>query len=190
MIFYGIPNIKNYPVQAFDSILELIGFLRLQFAGLFQRLLSQQASQTDSKTYYDIKEASNTIKLLITELSDEKDELFKKFEGTIYSTNAVIRNIAKKPGLNKSTFFAKNRDALDEFIVAMGFVETESSPLEVVYQRIDGMFILTISEDIYDEHNNIKDIRNDDKINEMVQYKQIKKNDFTYFNIGNDDVPF
>ena len=183
-------NIKNYPTQPFDSISELIGFLRLQFAGLFQRLLSQQAAQTDSKTYYDIKEVSDTIRLLVAELSDEKGEFFRKLEGTIYSTNAVIREIAKKMGLNKATFFAKDRDALEEFIQAMGFVETEASPFDVVYKRVDGRFSLTISEDIFDEQDNIKDIRNHDRISKMIQYKELERTNFLDTDIYNGDLPF
>lgn len=180
-------TVKNYPIQSFESVSEIIRFLRLQFAGLFQRLLSQQSSQTESKTYYDIKEITDRIELLVSELSDEKDEFFKKFEGTIYSTNAITRDIAKKIGLNKSTFFAKNRAALDEFISEMGFFEVETSSDGVVYRRNDSMFELTISENIFDEHDNIKDIRKNEEIENLIKYQQVETK---FEDFDDDDLPF
>jgi hypothetical protein len=171
-------NIKNHPIQSFFAVTDIISFLRQQFAGLFQKLLSQQAAQTDSKTFYDIKEISDTIKSLTSDFIAEKEDFFKKFECTIYSTNAVLRAIGKKIGLRKSTFYAKNRDSLDEFLCSIGFTEA-SIPVENhydYYRTVDGIeYLLRISHNIFDDKNNIKDIRLNDDIEKMIVYEPVEE---------------
>jgi hypothetical protein len=169
-------NIKNHPIHSFNAVTDIITFLKQQFAGLFQKLLSQQATQTDSKTFYDIKEIADTIRLLTNNFIEEKDDFFRKFEGTIYSTNMVIRNISKKLGLSKSNFFAKNFEALEEFLFAMGFHKNGFSSDTNVYEYcrcIDrNKYTLKINGNIFNEQNNINDIRAHNLIDELVVFEQ------------------
>ena len=44
-------------IQPFSSTDEIINNLKLQWAGLFQNLLSREASQTETKTVYDLEES-------------------------------------------------------------------------------------------------------------------------------------
>lgn len=85
--------VNNHPIISFNNVQEILENLKQQFAGLFQHLLSQEATITESKTFTDLKNTSDEIKALIAEFSSEKDSFFSKFNGTIYAPNHIISYI-------------------------------------------------------------------------------------------------
>ena len=63
-------------IESFDTTDDITRTLKLQFAGLFQNLLSREASLTDSRTACDLQQSSDAIKLVIEELRAEKEDFF------------------------------------------------------------------------------------------------------------------
>lgn len=168
-------KIKNQPIKPFDNTSEIIDELKVQFAGLFQRLLREQATLTETKTAYDLQQSADDIKAAAQEFHKEKEEFFKKFDGSIMSTNAIVRFIGKKIGLKKSMFFAKDYAAIDDFLIAIGF-STDNFDFEdeYIYTRImgDTQQTLTLSAEIFDAEKNLKDLRSIEKIEELVIYNE------------------
>ncbi|MCL2362477.1 MAG: hypothetical protein FWC73_11790 [Defluviitaleaceae bacterium] len=185
-------SIKNHPIESFNDVATIINYLRQQFAGLFQSLLAQKATQTEIKTYHDIKEVSDLIKSLTNDFILEKDDFFNKFDGSIFAIKPIVRHICHKIGYKKFALFAKNIEALEEFLNATGFEDKHMSCDKREYiANINGVqHILSIDQSIFDENTNIKNIRiSPDTIDNLIDFKPINPPP-TESIIDDDDLPF
>lgn len=74
-------TVKNNPIVAFDNTNDITAALRNQFAGMFQRLLTNEATLTNTKTVYDLKESADEIKKAVMSFNEEKK---------IFSKNSIV----------------------------------------------------------------------------------------------------
>lgn len=116
-------NVKNHPIETFENISDIIDNLKAQFAGLFQRLLAQEAAATETKTAYDLQSSADKIKNTIDQFDETVQDFFKRFDGTIFRTNFAVRYLQKKLGHTKYQLFISNKDELFDFLLSMGFNE-------------------------------------------------------------------
>lgn len=182
-------TVKNHPIIPFHNVSDIIENLRLQFAGLFQRLLSQEASITESKTFSDLQETANDIKALIADLCSEKDSFFSKFHGTIYAPNPLITHIQQLLGGKKYNIIVSSKNELCAYLNDLGFSisETgfpENDTINAVRDINNYRQTLSISLDLFSSDGLILEIRD----------RKILEKAITYSNtfIGNDDndLPF
>ncbi len=182
-------TVKNHPILPFNNASDIIDNLRLQFAGLFQRLLSQEASITESKTFSDLQETANDIKALIADLTTEKDSFFSKFHGTIYAPNPLITHIQQLLGGKKYNIIVSSKNELCAYLNDLGFSisETgfpENDTINAVRDINNYRQTLSISLDLFSSDGLILEIRD----------RKILEKAITYSNtfIGNDDndLPF
>jgi hypothetical protein len=71
----------NNTISQFDSADDIVGFLKEQFAGLFQRLLQEQTRASEFKLIEKINSTSKTLDQLVNYLSEER----KQSDSTINS---------------------------------------------------------------------------------------------------------
>ena len=69
----------------------------------------------------DLSETASEIKDSVHELREEQEAFFKKFESTVFGRNHTLRAVEEFLGLDKSSIFARNLDALDELMTAFGY---------------------------------------------------------------------
>lgn len=184
-------TVKNHPILPFHNISDIIDNLRQQFAGLFQRLLSQEASITESKTYSDLQATADTIKSLIGDFKEEKDSFFSKFEGTIYSPNPIITHIQKLLGGKHYNVIVSTKQELCDFLSDLGFsLSTYGFPEDeaISAKRNKGIFAqeLKIGLELFTPDGKIKEIRDRSLLEELISFEN------TLIPVGNnnDDLPF
>ena len=114
-------SVKNHVIEPFDTTDEIVDTLKAQFAGLFQNLLQRESSMTEAKTAYDLQESADRMKEIISDFECQKEEFFTKFNSVTFMSNRVLFTIKTLLGMKKSTFFAADIDALDEFMQLVGF---------------------------------------------------------------------
>lgn len=124
-------KVTNHVILPFDTIDQIVETLKKQFAGLLQALLQKEASLTEGKTIYDLQETVSQIKKSIAEYDEKKAEFFLKFDSSIFSCNGILFAIKRHLGLSQCSFFAKDVNALDEFMTLVGF--TTEDPIEVSF---------------------------------------------------------
>lgn len=187
-------NTKNHVIMPFETTDQIIDALKAQFAGLFQNLLQREASMTEAKTAYDIQESADKIREILNDFSEQKNEFFKKFDSSIYTTNQVLITIKNHLGMDKSSFFAKDIEALDEFMKLIGFNPVEvDDPFEdfrkyVGYNNsLKRTFVL--KNDVVEVNGFIKDIRGSRLLNKYVIYNEEECCDFEEIS-SDDDLPF
>lgn len=160
-------TIKNSPIQSFEAVADIITNLKSQFSGLFQHLLAQEASATESKTVYDLQATSDEIKNLIKDISRQNDEFVRKFESSVYATIPALTRIRQFLGMSDSTFYAPNRRGVVEFLIAVGFnerVDVNSFTMETIMERETASHkeTITLKEELFDSEGRIKAIKNNE----------------------------
>lgn len=181
--------LKNAPILPFESVSDITSNLRQQFAGMFQHLLTKEATVTETKTYYDLQDATSQIKNLITNLSEEQVEFFQKFNSCILATSFPLRYLLKKLGINNFKIFAPNKEAVFEFLTQIGYKEI---PPELpfgepsVFQREDKVYIyqIELADELFGNNGEIKDIRKTEILDEYIKYTVQQKK------IEEDNLPF
>lgn len=184
-------NVKNHPIEAFENISDIIDNLKTQFAGLFQRLLVQDAVATETTTAYDLQSSADTIKNSIIKFNENIDIFWSKFDSTLLARNNVIRYLQNLLGYNEFFPFAANKKALFEYLESIGFYQDEDPFSESYFfsrnnnGNIDN---LVISNEIFD--NNEKIIKNlsTSELSKYITYQ--KRNSFVQSDNDNDEYPF
>ena len=180
--------LKNAPILPFESVSDITSNLRQQFAGMFQHLLTKEATATETKTYYDLQDATSQIKNLITNLSEEQIEFFHKFNSCILATSFPLRRLLKILGINNFKIFAPNKEAIAEFLNQIGYKEdTTTLPFEpIIFIQKNGNYIHQIKLDtnLFETDGSIKDIREPEVLEKYIQYETQQEMNPA------DDLPF
>ncbi len=181
-------EIRDYPIVPFTHITDIIDDLRTQFAGMFQYLLSQEASVTEAKTYYDLQQTSNNIKEEIENFKNEKNELLDYFGSLSITYNLILNKIRKDLKLESVGFIATTKKALEELFIYLQYEKEEEGNKLIFRKSEDGVIKqFTISKEIYDNRDKLKDIRIKEKIEEYVIYEEA---DIFDFGIEEAELPF
>jgi len=167
-------TVKNTSIMPFENVSNITDNLKQQFAGLFQLYIRKEAATINNKTYEDLKDVSLKINDLIKTFASNQEMFFKKFDSSIYTTNYTLQILSKKLGLSKSTFFAKDREALREILYCMGFEIAVFADADVdIYTKETSKekITLTLQSELFDENGFLMDIRSKDEIEKLIDYK-------------------
>jgi len=181
-------TVRNHPILPFEAVTEVIENLKSQFSGLFQRLLTQETSATESKTFYDLQATADEIKTLIQSFSEQKESFFAKFDNSIFSTIPTLTTIRKCIGMNKSIFYAPDREALIEFFNLLNFeVIDDGLPftLEVKLCRkhYDNEDYITLKDELFEKDGKLKHIRSREILEKNLIWETKTDSD-------SEDLPF
>lgn len=179
-------TIKNHPITPFDNIGDITNNLKQQFAGLFQHLLSQEATITESKTYEDLKDTAESIRNLISSLSIEKDLFFNRFNGSIFAIQPTIKKILTVLGGKKYDIFAPNKDSIKEYLIDLGYSCDDGFPFEdLLFVKINNNYKYTLKLDInlFNSDGSINDIRDRKELENYVTFTSVLLQ-------KDDDLPF
>lgn len=166
--------IKNHPITSFENVTDITQNLKQQFAGLFQHLLSQEATITESKTYEDLKDTAESIQDLIDSLSKEQESFFNKFNGSIFAIQPSIRKLLNVLGGKQYDLFIPNKEALKQYLFDLCFTFSEEGfPFEdLVFSKcIDGYkYTLKIDSNVFSSNGEINDIRDRKELDRYITY--------------------
>ena len=161
--------------------------MKQQFAGLFQHLLTQEATITESKTYEDLQNTAQTIRELVDRLSVEEDSFFNKFNSTIYAIRPTLRYLLEVLGGKQYELFASNREAIKQYLTDIGFaIEADFPFSDIICTKIDGSYkcILTLKNELFDAEDKLIDIRGRQNLEQCISMR----NELIQSNV--DDLPF
>lgn len=168
-------NFNKSPIIPFNSTNDIIENLKLQFAGMFQRLLAQEATLTNSKTIYDLQETADNMKIILADFVNQQELVVQKFNSAVFANKMPFQIIRTHLGLNRAFLIIDDLATLDEFMSLIGFVQDKS---DLVYKRSyfknNGNLqqILNLSDELFDENNSFKDIRNKLLLNEYIIWEE------------------
>lgn len=184
MIFEFIEEIHalkvNNQIQSFDSVLDITKYLREQWSGLFQRLLSESARQKEINLIEDLKHTSSTLNQLVDYLISEKSKGDSAINDILFSNHPAFDEIKKKGHFSIRIIF-NNKEELFELFKVFGFkVDRDLWLIEEGYlawktPRPDEY--IQVSEFIFDEDGKLKTMTPSDWEDDFII-------------VTTDDIPF
>lgn len=182
-------------IQPFDTAQDIINNLRMQFAGLFQSLLTAKQSVAESMQAYELHNEIEALKQVVEDIQDKNNQLDSNLNSTIIINNPLVSYIERLLGVKRFHFVIKDIWALDEAMGLMGYgiplewdsqitdngVAVEDRNYE---RRIEGTtFHLTVKKDAFNDDGTIKVVTDRKLREELVKFRE-EEND------GALDLPF
>ena len=152
----------NNAMIPFESATDITGYLKEQFAGLFQRLLQDRANITEKTTYTTINEILKELRETVETAQEKTEDFLGKFKGTSFVYSSPIRVLRNRLHIKNFHFFVSNKEALIETFEKMCFSQEEPDPFPfddtlVFVREYNGIkTIITISEEIFEQNTKIK----------------------------------
>ncbi|WNJ98040.1 DUF4062 domain-containing protein [Vibrio ruber] len=112
----------NNQIQTFESAKDIISYLKEQWAGLFQRLLSDEARQKEVDLISDLKNTSKTLNQLVEYLVSEKSKGESAVSDILLSNHPAFNEIKTKLDIPYRIIF-QNKKELDQVLSARRFEE-------------------------------------------------------------------
>lgn len=184
----SLPNNNN--ISSFETSLDIIQYLREQWAGLFQRFLAEQPRNKEINLLKGIENTAKTLNQLVTFLTDERKDKDRAIQDILLSNHPAMEQLRQLLNVTYRVYFITH-DELTEWLAARGFKEyvflfEDVDYLEYVNtdERKKKKYILKIAKEIFNEDGKLK-----------VYTKQEWKEEFILLNKENieetfDDLPF
>jgi len=118
----GLP--RNNPIAPFETSRDITSYLQEQWAGLFQRLLQEQARLGEIRILEDMKSTARTLNQLVTFLTEERKKGDRAIRDILLSNHPAFEQLRKLLGVSYRVFFT-NRQELDKWLKARGLEEVE-----------------------------------------------------------------
>jgi len=186
---YGLP--ANNIINDFDSIHDIINYLKEQWAGLFQRFLQEESRKDDYKLSMNLKSTAETLARIVEYTTRERDETIRNI--LVYS-HPLFNQLAQATRIKIRVFFS-NYEEMNTLLLTFGYtaqdeLAREDGELTYHYQRIiirDSKQIdIVIAQDVFDDDGNLKPIEADEWTKEFVH---VEMKDLPPPEVD-DDIPF
>ena len=194
-VYKFLKEIYDYPsnntIAEFDSVNDIILYLREQWAGLFQRFLQDESRKEEYKISSNLKATVQTLSKLIEYITRERDETMKHI---ILSYHPIFTQLAEETNIPIRIFFT-NRKELDILLTKFGYSkiedqEKDSTCCDLMYERQESNTKekLKISGDVFDEHGNLVPVEHGEWDRAFIEIATEEIDDFGDINL--DDLPF
>lgn len=149
----------NNQVKGFDTVQAINTYLKEQWSGLFQRLLSESARQKEVNLIEDLKNTSKTLNQLVNYLIDEKSQGNQAIQNILLSTHPAFDEIQRLLEIPYRVFF-QNVDELSALLKARQFDQEEffdsfdswHKPDFISWKRQKADIYLRVSKDIFEDN--------------------------------------
>ncbi|GBG96263.1 DUF4062 domain-containing protein [Lactococcus termiticola] len=193
-----INNETNLPMESFKEVADIINALKNQFAGLFQRLIQQSATPTDSKTFEDFQALSNQMAILLRKMESQSDTVGKIIDGSTFyqlsTTVKLIEFLNIDPTL--VGILLKDRSGIENFLGSYGYIKQEDPFDDILdevtrYQLVskDKVKTISISNELYDSEGKILKLPSSQILKKGIHYTE-EEIPPRPLEINDDDLPF
>ncbi len=179
---YKLPS--NNVITDFDSVGEIIEYLREQWSGLFQRFLQEESRREDYKISSNLKTTAETLARIIQYTTRERDETIKTI--LVYG-HPVFCQLAEAAEIPIRIFFSDFKE-FSTLLDTFWFKDEGYNDDNYIYERIESgkKITLYINKDIFDDNTNLKPVE-PGEWGRVFAYSE--KEEFRQ-NIPEDNIPF
>jgi len=193
-IFSFIDEVNNLPIgnpiASFETTSDITDYLKEQWAGLFQRLLSESSKQKEITALNEIKSTAKTLNQLVSFLVEERkngDQAFKEILLSNHPAFSQIRELLKIP----YRVFFTNAEELQDLLLARQFSAIDegdwdnANVWEWINSSVNPRKLLKIKNDIFDDDLKLKVYTPDTWDKKIITLKDIPE-----IEGFDDDIPF
>lgn len=150
---------RNNPIAPFETSAEIVYYLRSQWAGMFQRFLSEQKRMSEYRVLEEMHSVSKTLQQTVTFLTEERRNKDDAIQGILLANHPAFRRFAELTDTPYRVFFT-TREELNCWLDVIGWAEIEASQVdegsiaEWAKQGESGYIVMR--EDIFDQEDRIR----------------------------------
>ena len=111
---------RNNPIAPFSTSSDITEYLQAQWAGLFQRFLTEQHRVSEVKVLDEMQSVASTLQQLVTFLTKERRSKDDAIKTILLSNHPAFRRFAKVTGTFYRVYFS-NKDELNIWLGARGW---------------------------------------------------------------------
>ncbi|PCE27526.1 hypothetical protein BWP39_03210 [Paraburkholderia acidicola] len=184
---YALP--QNNPITGFKTISDVTSYLQEQWAGLFQRYLSQQQRSAEVTLVEDMKGVATTLKEMVDFLqrsNQDKDEALRSIMST---SHPIFAKLAKLTGTSYRVYFT-NKNELRAWLKARSWTAADKdsySKNSVEEWYNDSIGWLEFKKNFFTPNGQLVNIPQTEWNDDWIQITAISKSSSTE---DEDDIPF
>ncbi|GAL87777.1 hypothetical protein MYP_5008 [Sporocytophaga myxococcoides] len=158
----NLPNNNN--IHSFESSLDIVQYLKEQWAGLFQRFLAEQPRIKEISLLKGIEGTAKTLNQLVSFLTEERKDRDSAIQDILLSNHPAMEEVRSKLNVNYRVYFI-SKDELTEWLSARGykyvdpdFLFNDDDYYEYIHTdyRLKKKFILKVKKDIFNDDGKLK----------------------------------
>jgi len=180
----SLPN--NNTIHAFETSMDIVNFLKEQWAGLFQRFLQEQPRVKEINVIKGIESTAKTLDQLVTFLTEEKRDKDHAINEILLSGHPAMLQIKSLLNIPFRVYFS-TKDELDELLTAYRYNEIDSPEFDENlrwFSNFEGKhYTLTIDPSVFIENNKLKVYTKEEWDNNLISLTIYEDND-------EEDLPF
>ena len=181
----SLPN--NNTIHGFETSTDITQFLKLQWAGLFQRFLQEQTRVKELNVIKGIENTAKTLNQLVTFLTEEKRGKDNAINEILLSNHPAMEQVKELLNIPYRVFFT-NKEEFLELLTARGFKEEDTSlPFDDIQvytsTKKSKKFTLKFSNEIFHSDGKLKVYTKEEWNPIYIQLKSEEVEDY-------DDLPF
>ena len=183
----------NNQVAPFETSSDITVYLQEQWAGLFQRLLRDDAKKKEVMLLEDLKTTAKTLNQLVTFLTEERRAGDETIKDILLTNHPIFDDIQKKTNLPHRIIFT-NKKELTPLLTAWGYRRLgpdewdNDSHEEWMNDRVEPNHLLKIALNIFDEDEKLKIFTPDEWQDDWVISRELEPEPPPY--AADDDLPF
>lgn len=186
---FSLPNNNN--IKEFEISADIVGYLREQFAGLFQHFISRQDREKELNLIEKLQGQTETLDRLVKYLSDQNKDHKEEMEEILMLNHPLVNQIKSLLGLSFK-FYINGMDDLNGLLSSRSYYRTPEDDSEEYYTwTIDFPWehkILSISRNIFKENGHLKYYSVEDWKSNYVKERILKSQ--TIQPLDDESLPF
>lgn len=160
---YSLP--QNNPITGFQTSATILTYLQTQWAGLFQRFLSEDKRISEIKVLDEMKSVSSTLQQLVKFLTEERRNKDEAIQNILLANHPAFRRFADITDTPYRVFFS-NKDELNKWLDARSYKNVnsdrwdEGSIAEWANKKIEKY--ISLKKKIFDKEGRLKPYSDDE----------------------------
>jgi hypothetical protein len=156
----------NNPIADFETSSDITDYLKLQWAGLFQRLLAEHSKQKEINALEEIKSTARTLNQLVDYLVEERKNGDQAFKEILLANHPAFSELQTLLTIPYRIFFSNIKE-LNELLKARSFKPVAPDAWdgpenhEWLNSKTSPNQLLKINSDLFDEEEKLKIITPD-----------------------------
>ena len=169
---HALPK-KNNPIVKFETSQDIIDYLRIQFAGLFQRFLGDQKRLSEINVLAEMKTIASTLQQLVKFLSEERKNKDDAIRQIILANHPAFRRFATLTNTNYRVYFT-NIDELNSWLKARSYKQADKDKYDgdSIYEWSGNEGYIKVTVDIFNEDGSLKPYSESDWDNDWIIYNK------------------
>lgn len=184
---------RNNNIKGFETGNEIVKYLRIQFAGLFQSFLENQGRLKEVRTIDKLENTAETLNKLVTYLEDGKREQNSDINRILMINHPLVEELKETLEIPYNFYIDGIKD-LSKLLKARGFdSDNEEDFIDVFADAVSWTKVLerrsqtiTISTDLFDGDGKLQYIKKTDWKDTYFLFEE----EDIIIEEGDDDLPF